>query len=171
MLNSIFDPYGVPATGIQSLYYDQLKAIYNRTVVKAATMAVSFIESADAKTYEYVMKIHTADDTSVPTTGTAMNHVNEMYFVFHGGSAQASAVDRVNIKRYINMSKWFATDVTDESRFDEADAGIAVNTSQLMFTIWGRHLDGTNLGTATTNIRVDLKQWVLFKEKKELAMS
>lgn len=167
ILNSAVDPFLTPASTIQALYYDQLKGIYNVTIVTAAVITVQVVETSTTKTMEVVTLTALGDETAGPTTAVAMASPKCTHFTVAGRTTDPT--NRVNVKRYVNMNRFFTTTVNDnKTRFEESDAIVSPTTNQCRFNMFVRHVDGTNLASETVTLKISLKQWVTFTDLKSV---
>lgn len=170
-LNSAFKPLTLPATAQQALFYDQLKAIYNKTVVLAAKVTVQIVEGTVSSSYKLTSTLDTEANIGAasagPTDAQATSDTQNTFAVFHAEFDQR--IDHVAITRYVNMSRFFGRKVKQDSDFTERGAEIAATKDRCEWKLLVRRLDATDLASEIFSYRINITQWVEFGERKKVA--
>lgn len=179
VLNSAIDPLKAPGSTQQPLYFDQLKAIYGKSVVVAAKITVQLLSieaaAADELDIKFTSYIHRGDDTAVPTDQQACSS-NTAQLAIGKGSLTSAGVpgNMLAFSRYASMSKFFGQDVQQSSGsyWEDGTTGVAPTTNECVYTIKYRNLSQVPVPVTTIiNFRFQLEQWVVFGDKLKVADS
>ncbi len=168
-LNDVIDPFVVPSSSQQALYFDQLKGIYNETLVTAAMAQIQFLEYSGSETVEITTITTESSDGTIPTAATAGSNPKMALMYQKNGNNNANNI--ITYRRYTNMSRFFGTDVRHDSRFDQTTAILSDANSICRLNVRVRHLDKTALASNVLMMRITLTQWVTFKERITVLMS
>lgn len=162
--------------GIQPLHWDQMKRIYNKSVVTAAKIDLQIlyaeVEVVPPKDLRLGVTswLHRGDDTAVPTDKQACSSNTAQFSVINSRQRQtplANPENMVTISRFVNMSKYFGQDVRDTtgSYWEHGQTSIAPLTHECRFSAKTRPLNEIDIVVSITHFRIQLEQYVTFGDK------
>jgi len=167
-MNSAFDPFVTPATGVQPLYYDQMKALYRGCLVLASKVDVNLIDHSAGVGAKIVSLIGRNDDIgTIPSDNTAgASPMCSLSFFNNDSNSTGTTNNRSTISQYANSSKFFALDVHDDDAYTESTTGkLSDNTKIIGFKTFYQRIDGADAVGILMHFRVQITQWVEWKRK------
>lgn len=173
-LNSAIDPLNtIGAAGgsaQQPLFFDQLKALYGRSVVLAAKVTVVYLQSNAATTYKISSSLNQLSDVTDPTDEQATGDPQNTLMIWRTTTNEPQK--QVTFSRYVNMSRFFGRNVVEDDNFAErGTTAIADNTKICTIRQSLRLLTNANTGVDNVQMRVQITQWIKFSERKKPAAS
>lgn len=173
-LNSAIDPInnlGSAASAQQPMYFDQLKALYNVSTVTAAKITIQLIKASTSDTFKITSNLGLKATPTTPSDEQATSDPQNTMAIWHQKTG-AQGDGMLTITRYVNMSRFFGRDVKSTSNFDEAGSTKLSATEFIAtFIMHVRNLDETNFVEQQFSFRVQLTQWIQFKERIKPAAS
>ncbi len=166
-LNSALTPAVTPASSRQAPYFDQMKVIYKNSCVKAVKVTVWFLESDSTKTHKLTIKISPGGDTAPLEDEDAASKSSAALMTMFGGDESGNTT---TFSRYINMEKFFGIKhIEDEKDYHELLTTKIPSALRICSIFcWMRNLDQTALATDSMNYRIEIKQYILFTQRKEV---
>ncbi len=168
-LNSAEDAYTLPVSAQQPLYYDQLRLLYERSIVLAAKVTVQVYEVEGTATKKMVTVLARGDETGVPTDSQATASTTSTFGVIKPRQAGTDG-GTYTVSRYVSIGKFFGQDLNDasSSKYEPATL-ISTGASAVRWRMYFANLDGSTMGTEAAFVRIQLEQWVKFTIRRKVS--
>lgn len=161
-LNSAFEPRQIPGSTQQGLWYDQMKLLYRRTTTFAAKIQFTFLASSVTKALKVTTSTHLESVSGIPTDKEATADPNTTLTIFFPAGLEAQ--NKVSITKFVNMRTFFGVPI-DDGYQEIGTTKIAPPDKICAFSVWVRHLDGSDMDDETVSIRMQLTQYMQFTDR------
>lgn len=155
-------------SGQQALYFDEMKALYSRSVVNGVKISVQVLEYNTAKQLVLQATIAAPFNPAPAFANIATATADKNTKVFTFDARVAGSQQQATFTKYINVGQFLGRSIKGSDEYAEDEAELNDNQG-ISFVLWGQHVDGSNTTAVKVCCRIQVTQYVTFSNLKAVA--